>query len=73
MQLLSMWKRCISGFLLEAGMLDPVTFVFTPAVSGAIARANQANTSFEWLHMYDLGLVGLLIDIFVFMLTSFLL
>ncbi|KAG0694653.1 hypothetical protein DFH29DRAFT_1006132 [Suillus ampliporus] len=55
-RLLSMWKKCSLGFFLEAGMLDPVTFSFTPVVSGAIAMANQAGTAFKWLHIRDLGL-----------------
>ncbi|KAG2150873.1 hypothetical protein DEU56DRAFT_908512 [Suillus clintonianus] len=55
-RLLSMWKKCSLGFFLEAEILDPVTFVFNPAISAAIAMANQVGTAFEWLHVRDIGL-----------------
>ncbi|KAG1839717.1 hypothetical protein C8R48DRAFT_782017 [Suillus tomentosus] len=52
-RLLSLWKRCCFGYLVQANMLDPVAFNFSAFVIDRITLAQQPETRYEWLHYHD--------------------
>ncbi|KAG1861648.1 hypothetical protein F4604DRAFT_1929694 [Suillus subluteus] len=43
-RLISLWKKCCFGYLVQANMLDPVTFNFSALVSDRITLARQQET-----------------------------
>ncbi|KAG1835887.1 hypothetical protein DFJ58DRAFT_847301 [Suillus subalutaceus] len=52
-QLISLWKKCCFGYLIQANFLDPVAFNFSAFVLNRITLAQQLETRYEWLHYHD--------------------
>jgi hypothetical protein len=52
-RLISLWKKCCFGYLIQANILDPVTFNFSALVIDSITLARQQETQYEWLHYHD--------------------
>ncbi|KAG2108866.1 hypothetical protein DEU56DRAFT_920444 [Suillus clintonianus] len=52
-RLVSLWKKCCFGYLVQANILDPVVFTFSALVVDRITLARQHETRYEWLHFHD--------------------
>ncbi|KAG1847222.1 hypothetical protein F4604DRAFT_1688140 [Suillus subluteus] len=52
-RLISLWKKCCFGYLVQANILDPVVFNFSAFVLDRITLTRQLETRYKWLHYHD--------------------
>jgi hypothetical protein len=70
-RLISLWKKCCFGYLIQANMLDPVAFTFSALVIDRITLAQQQETRYEWLHYHDPSTVRIMINILSCLIDNF--